>query len=63
MVCAMVMFWLFHVSGGAERTMQRDFVVCLPLAWTSVAILGYVRAPRTWPIAGAGLGLRARPSG
>ena len=59
MVCGMVMFWLFHVSGGAERTMQRDFVVCLPLAWTSVAMLGYVRAPRTWPIVGAGLGLGA----
>ncbi|MBI3298719.1 MAG: hypothetical protein HYZ75_11180 [Elusimicrobia bacterium] len=55
------LFWLYHVAGGAWRAGQRDFILCLPLAWMTAAVLADLRAPRAGrlALAGASLGVAA----
>src|SRR5262249_55714460 len=45
----MALFWLYPWGGGGWRAGQRDFLLCLPLAWTLAAALADFRdrAPRT----------------
>jgi hypothetical protein len=57
-LAAGALFWLYHLAGGAWRAGQRDFMLCLPLAWMSAAALADVVRPRRWTLglAAAALG-------
>ncbi len=54
-----VLFWLYHVAGGAWRAGQRDLILCLPLAWMTAAALADVARPRLGRLALAGAALGA----
>jgi hypothetical protein len=45
-LAAGALFWLYHLAGGAWRAGQRDFILCLPLAWMTAAALADVERPR-----------------
>ncbi|HEV8306077.1 MAG TPA: hypothetical protein VGW35_00295 [Methylomirabilota bacterium] len=55
---AAALFGLYHLAGGAWRAGQRDFILCLPLAWMLAAAMAYLRSgrPRWLALAGVGLG-------
>ena len=53
------LFWLYHLAGGAWRAGQRDFVLCLPLAWMTAAALADAERPRRLTLGLAALGLGA----
>jgi hypothetical protein len=61
-VSGVALFWLYHLAGGAWRAGQRDFLLCLPLAWTLAAALADLRDRTPRPtfrvlaLAGFGLG-------
>jgi hypothetical protein len=57
-LAAGALFWLYHLAGGAWRAGQRDFILCLPLAWMTAAALADVARPRRWTLglAAAALG-------
>jgi hypothetical protein len=56
-LAGIALFWLYHVAGGAWRAGQRDFILCLPLAWATAAILADLRRPGHRPLALAAVGL------
>ncbi|MBI4013698.1 MAG: hypothetical protein HY359_15375 [Candidatus Rokubacteria bacterium] len=51
------LFWLYHLAGGAWRAGQRDFILCLPLAWMTAAALADAERPRRLVLGLAALGL------
>jgi len=55
------LFWLYHLAGGAWRAGQRDFVLCLPLAWATAAALADLDRPRRMMLALAALALGIAP--
>jgi hypothetical protein len=60
-VAGAALFALYHLAGGAWRAGQRDFLLCLPLAWATAAALADLARPRAATLALAALGLGAAP--
>ncbi len=56
---AAVLFWLYHLAGGAGRAGEHDMIICLPLAWMTAAALAYARSGRPWMLGLAGVSLGA----
>lgn len=57
--CAIGLFWLFHVAGGAWRMAHRDVMLCLPLVWATAAVSRYLEGGGLVMLGAASLGLGA----
>jgi hypothetical protein len=64
-VTGALLFWLYHVTGGATEAMQRDFLLCLPMAWTLACVAIYSRTCRATHLAlaslAAGIAITVKP--
>ena len=58
---AALIFWGYHITAGAPSAMQRDFLLCLPLAGMTASVAVYAQSGRLrWLVlAGAAVGWAA----
>jgi len=52
---AALIFWLYHVAGGAWQTGQRDFLLTLFLAWGTALVILAISGGKNRLLVGAGL--------
>src|SRR5262249_17360888 len=58
-LAGVALFWLYHLAGGGWRAGQRDYILCLPLAWAAAGIVADLRRPGDRSLALVGLALGA----
>jgi len=50
-------FWVYHLAAGPLNAGERDFILCLPLVWMTVAAFAYITRGQPLMLGLAGLGL------